>query len=161
MGARPGTVLAGTILLVAGVLHFVRLARWAGDRTFTDRLVLVLHVGYLFVPTGFVLVGASILWPEAVPVSAGLHAWTVGAIGTMTLAVMTRASLGHTGQALAASAATQAIYACIVIAALARILAPWDTSLALLHVAAFAWVAAFAGFALVYGPLLLLRRSRT
>jgi uncharacterized protein involved in response to NO len=157
----PEQALAGTILLVAGVLHFVRLARWAGDRTFTDRLVLVLHVGYLFVPTGFVLVGSSILWPEAVPVSAGLHAWTVGAVGTMTLAVMTRASLGHTGQALAASAATQAIYACIVIAALARILAPWDTSLALLHVAAFAWVAAFAGFALVYGPLLLLRRSRT
>jgi uncharacterized protein involved in response to NO len=157
----PEQAFVGAVLIFAGVLQFIRLTRWAGDRVLADRLVLVLHIGYLFVPLGFLLVGASILWPYEFPASAGLHAWTVGAIGTMTLAVMTRASLGHTGQPLAASMATQAIYAFILVAALARILAPWDTTMILLYLAAFAWVAAFACFVLIYGPLLLLRPPRT
>ena len=79
-------------------------------RTTSDRLVLVLHVGYAFVPIGLALLGASILNPSLVPASAGIHAWIAGAFGTMTLAVMTRASLGHTEQLLAASPGTQAIY---------------------------------------------------
>jgi uncharacterized protein involved in response to NO len=148
-------VVAGTMLALAGVLHLVRLARWAGDRTFRDRLVLVLHVGYAFVPIGFWLTSAACFgWLGP---SAGIHAWMVGAAGTMTLAVMTRASLGHTGQALVASVSTQGIYAAAVIAALARIGAAvfpaW--SFGLLHLAAFAWVAAFAGFAISFGPLLV------
>jgi uncharacterized protein involved in response to NO len=157
----PDARFVGVMLSIAGVLQFVRLARWAGDRTYADRLVLVLHVGYLFMPVGFLLVGASILWPYEIPASVGLHAWTVGAIGTMTLAVMTRASLGHTGEPLSASAPTQAIYALVVLAAVARIFAPWDPTMTLLYLAAFSWVAAFGGFAIVYGPLLLVRPSRT
>ena len=80
----------------------------------------------------------------------------------MTLAVMTRASLGHTGQALRASVATQAIYAAVIVAALARICAVVHPaqSLALLHVAAFGWAAAFAGFAIAFGPLLVGSRRR-
>ncbi|MCC6947731.1 MAG: NnrS family protein [Bradyrhizobiaceae bacterium] len=151
----PEHALAGALLMLAGILHAARLARWAGDRTLSDRLVFILHVAYAFVPLGFLLVGSSILWPDAVPASAGIHAWTAGAIGTMTLAVMTRASLGHTGQPLAASAGTQAIYAFVVIAALARVFASWGFTLELLHVAALSWAAAFAGFALLYGPPLL------
>jgi uncharacterized protein involved in response to NO len=99
--AFPEHLAAGALLLVAAALHAVRLGRWAGDRTAADRLVLVLHVAYGFVPLGFVLLGASILLPGEVPRSAGLHAWTAGAIGLMTLAVMTRATLGHTGRPLA------------------------------------------------------------
>jgi uncharacterized protein involved in response to NO len=81
----------------------------------------------------------------------------VGAAGIMTLAVMTRATLGHTGQRLTASPATQAIYGAIVVATLARICAVLDGAHGelLLHLAAFAWVAAFGGFALAFGPLLL------
>src|SRR5262249_30759783 len=93
----PDGIVTALLLLAAGALQAVRLARWAGDRTVADRLVLVLHVGFAFVPAGFVLLAASILWPGAIPPSAGIHAWTAGAIGMMTLAVMTRASLGHTG----------------------------------------------------------------
>jgi len=148
----PRHVLAGVFLLAAGLMHVVRLARWAGDRTVADPLVLVLHVGYSFVPAGFLLVGAAILWPAIVPPSAGIHAWTAGAVGIMTLAVMTRASLGHTGQALQAGPATQAIYLCVVVAVLARIAAAFVPHIALLHIAALAWVAAFLGFVLVYGP---------
>ncbi len=153
----PTHMVSGTMLVGAGALHAIRLGRWAGDRTFADRLVLVLHVAYAFIPLGFALVGGAILWPAAVPMSAGLHAWTTGAIGLMTLAVMTRATLGHTGRALTASAATQAIYAAALVAALARIAAAFMGSSELLHLAAFAWFAAFAGYAVSYAPLLLLR----
>jgi uncharacterized protein involved in response to NO len=89
--------------------------------------------------------------------SAGLHAWAVGAIGVMTLAVMTRASLGHTGQALHAGKGVQAIYAAVLLAAAARIfaaLAP-QWSFVLLHVAAFAWALAFLGFLAAFGGALL------
>jgi uncharacterized protein involved in response to NO len=122
-----------------------------------DLLVLVLHVAYAFVPIGFALLGAATLW-DAVPRSAGLHAWTAGAIGLMTLAVMTRASLGHTGQALAASAGTQAIYALAACAAVLRIAAAFDGSMTLTGLAGLAWIAAFGGFAMLYGPLLTQRR---
>jgi len=156
--AFPASVPAGVLLLLAGGLHAVRLARWAGDRTVTDRLVLVLHVAYAFVPAGFLLLGSAILWPLAIAPSAGIHAWSTGAIGLMTLAVMTRASLGHTGRPLAASYATQLVYALVLIAALVRIAAASLGANDLLHVAAIAWVAGFAGFVLAYGPLLLMKQ---
>ncbi len=151
----PAGPVVGAFLLAAGMLHLIRLARWAGDRTFGSRLVLILHVGYAFVPVGFLLMSASAF--DLVSPTAGIHAWGVGAVGVMTIAVMTRASLGHTGQRLEASLATQAIYAAVVVAALARICAALHPawSMALLHVAAFAWVAAFLGFAVGFGPLLL------
>ena len=151
----PQRSVSGLVLIIVGVLQTARLARWAGDRTFADRLVLVLHVGYAFVPIGFLLLGAAILRPSEWPASAGLHAWMVGAIGLMTLAVMTRASLGHTGHELAASVRTQVIYFCALVAALARIVAAFEPSSALLYAAAFAWVLAFGGFAAIFGPLLL------
>ena len=152
--------LAGAALGIAGVVHLVRLSRWAGDRTLRERLLTILHVGYFFVPLGFLLNAAAAF--GLVPASAGVHAWMAGAAGTMTLAVMTRATLGHTGHALTASVGTQAIYAAIIIAAAARICAVIHTAQSdlLLHIAAFAWVAAFLGFALAYGPLLLRRDPR-
>lgn len=152
---QPVGQVCAAALAIAGLLHLARLIRWAGDRTGRDRLVLILHVGYLFVPVGFLLAGAGAA--NFITADAGIHAWTVGAAGTMTLAVMTRASLGHTGKALAASTFTQAIYAAIVVAALARICASLEPewSSRLLDLAAIAWCAAFLGFAASYGPLLL------
>ncbi|MGA0530801.1 NnrS family protein [Hansschlegelia sp. KR7-227] len=151
---RPDGPLPGTALGLAGLLQLARLGRWAGDRTLADRLVLILHVGYLFVPLGFLLNAAAAF--DLLPRSAGLHAWMVGAAGIMTLAVMTRATLGHTGRPLVASPATQAIYLAVVVAALARICAAIEPSQsdALLHVAAGAWAAAFLGFGCVFGPIL-------
>jgi len=150
----------GMALLTAGVLQVLRLARWAGDRTTRERLVVVLHVAYAFVPLGFILTALAafgILLP-----SAGLHAWMVGAVGTMTLAVMTRASLGHTGHALAAGTGTQTIYAAVVLAALARILAGLFPAqiMPLIYIAALAWLAAFGGFAVLYGPMLFRPKAR-
>ena len=151
----PMGYLSCAALALAGLLHLVRLGRWAGDRSGRERLLLILHVGYAFVPFGFLLSAASAF--GAVPPGAGIHAWMAGAAGIMTLAVMSRATLGHTGQPLTASRATQAIYAAIIVAALSRVCAVLEPvhSVPLLHVAAFAWAAAFFGFAATFGPLLV------
>ena len=155
----PSGRFVAAALGIAGLFHLVRLVRWAGYRTFSDRLVLILHVAYAFVPAGFFLSALSCL--ELVVPSAGIHAWTGGAVGSMTIAVMTRASLGHTGQALSASISTQTVYAAIVVAALARICAALDPvySVPLLMIAGVAWAGAFFGFALAYAPLLCRARK--
>jgi uncharacterized protein involved in response to NO len=116
--------------------------------------VLILHLAYAFIPVGFILTGLAAV--DLVAVGAGIHAWTGGAIGAMTLAVMTRATLGHTGRALQASAGTQVIYAAVVTAALARICASIEPEhmIALLTVAGAAWAIAFIGFVALYGPAL-------
>lgn len=158
--ASPEEPVTAYLCLAAGGLQVWRLARWAGDRTSAEPLVLILHVGYAFVPLGFLAAGGAALSPATIPVSAALHAWTVGAIGVMTLAVMTRASLGHVGKPLRATRGTILIYLCIVAAAILRIasglgFAPQP----LLHLAAAAWIAAFASFAVIFGPLLVRRRQ--
>jgi uncharacterized protein involved in response to NO len=155
--AAPHQPWTGAALLAAGLLHLVRLARWAGDRTFADRLVLVLHVAYGFIPVGFLLLGAALIWPHALAQGAGIHAWTAGAAGLMTLAVMTRATLGHTGRPLQASVATQLIYLCALAAVLLRLGAALGGEIELVYAAGGAWVAAFAGFVAAYGPLLVAR----
>lgn len=157
----PDHPATGILMLIAGILHLGRLARWAGERTFTDRLVLVLHVAYLFVPIGFLLGGIAVFLP-AVPPSAGIHAWTAGAMGTMTLAVMSRASLGHTGNELKAGASLEAIYALVVLAALLRIAASLipEHGMTLYTAAGYSWILAYLGFALTFGPLLLRDRLR-
>jgi uncharacterized protein involved in response to NO len=156
--AEPVGPGAGMALAIAGILNIVRLGRWAGDRTLADRLVLILHIGYAFVPLGFLLGSLSAF--DVVAPSAGVHAWTAGAIGIMTLAVMSRASLGHTGRPLVASPALQAVYAAVLVAAAARICAAahpaWNGPL--LHLAAFTWAAGFLGFAALYAPLLARRK---
>lgn len=150
----PTGCVVAAALCIAGAMHLIRVARWAGERTFSDRLVLILHVAYAFIPAGFFLTMLS-AFDLAAP-GAGIHAWTGGAIGTMTIAVMTRASLGHTGRPLSASVATQVIYLSVVIAALARVFAALDPShsTALLVIAGTAWTFAFLGFVLFYGRLL-------
>lgn len=148
--------IVGIAFLLSGLLHAVRLGRWAGFATWREPLVLVLHLGYAFVPLGFLLLGAGLLWPEAVPASAALHAWMAGAIGVMTLAIMTRASLGHTGRGLAAGPGTRVLYLAVALAALLRLAGPLlpDLMADLLVASAACWFAAFAGFVLLYGPML-------
>jgi uncharacterized protein involved in response to NO len=155
--ARPEHTATSVLFLTAAVLQFVRLWRWAGLYAWRAPLVLALHVGYAFVPLGFLLGAISIFEPQAFAGTAALHAWTVGAIGLMTLAVMTRATRGHTGRALTASGLTIAIYTAIIAASLLRIAAgafPQDYG-NLLELAGIAWIAAFGLFLIEYGPMLL------
>ena len=157
----PEITETGLALLVAAILNVVRLSRWAGDRTFRDPLVLILHVAYAFVPLGMLLAALATLMPGTVASAAGIHAFAVGAIGTMTLAVMIRATLGHTGRELRAAKAGCFVFAAILVAAAARIAealgVPGDW---LIHLAACAWVAAFLGFSVLYGGMLLGPRLR-
>ncbi|MBS0532833.1 MAG: NnrS family protein [Proteobacteria bacterium] len=152
----PAAALTGWTMLLVGVMQTVRLARWVGYRTTADRLVLVLHVAYAFVPLGFLLNGLSVV--AALPPSAGIHAWAAGAIGLMTLAVMTRASLGHTGHALHAGPATQAIYALVFTGAVLRVVAALSGNLLLLEGAGALWIGGFILFAAAYGPMLARQR---
>lgn len=151
----PDAAATAWLAGLAGVLHLVRLGRWAGERSTAEPLLLVLHVAYAFVPLGFLLVLLAHLLPSTVLPVAAIHAWLAGGVGLMTLAVMTRASLGHSGRALTADRPTVAIFATVVVAALARILAGTTLALpGLLHLAATAWILAFAGFAVAYWPVL-------
>lgn len=157
--ALPDRVITGAVLLLAGVLHIVRLARWAGHRTLAEPLVTVLHAGYAFLPLGALALGTEIAAPGLFGMAAAQHLWMGGAIGLMTLAVMTRATLGHTGQPLAAGPGTVAIYAALVSAVAARVAAGvWPDDATILHlVSGVSWLAAFASFAVLYGRLLLRR----
>jgi uncharacterized protein involved in response to NO len=153
-------VTVGLLLLAGGMAQGVRQLRWVPFRTWREPLVAVLHAGYFFVSLGFLLAALALLTDDPAMHPAAVHAWTVGGIGLMTLAVMTRATRGHTGRPLTASLPTVAIYAGIAIATVARITAAFapDWTLLLMPVAAAAWVASFAGFAVIYGPMLLYRR---
>lgn len=152
----PFNAFVGYLLVLAAVLQAVRLARWSGVRTWRDPLVLVLHVGYAWVPVGLGLLGLSIIG-TAVPGSGAIHALTAGAMATMILAVMTRATLGHTGRELKASPATVLIYILVTVGALGRVAAPllpMDYML-VVRLSGMAWGGAFLLFLLVYGPKLV------
>jgi uncharacterized protein involved in response to NO len=155
----PGQRPVGALLLAAAVLNLVRVSRWRGIATLAEPLLLILHIGYLWLIVGVALLGLSML-NDSVPVAAAVHALTAGAMGTMTLAVMTRATLGHTGRVLRADTVTVIIYVLVNLAAVLRIIAAWtvDVQMDLLQVAAVTWVAAFALFAAEYGPMLLAPR---
>jgi uncharacterized protein involved in response to NO len=152
----PTSLLTAWMALAAALLNIGRQVRWAGDRTAAEPLVLILHVAYAFVPLGFCLLALSIWRPTLILASGAIHAWTAGAIGLMTLAVMTRASLGHTSQPLTATRSTLAIYSLAIVAALTRAVAAFDVHRdPMLQASAAAWVAAFGGFVIFYAPLLL------
>ncbi|QYX56200.1 NnrS family protein [Roseovarius sp. SCSIO 43702] len=155
--ALPMERLTAIGLVLMGVLHLVRLLRWQGHRTGAEPLVWVLHVAYAFVPLGALVMGAELLLGAPSQVAAQ-HFWMGGAIGAMTLAVMTRATLGHSGQPLEAGRGTVLIYLALFGAVLVRVAAgAWPE---LMTLSGFLWIAAFGGFALLYGPLLLTRREK-
>lgn len=152
--APPGPVV-GALLLAAATLQAIRLSRWGGIRAASDPLVLVLHVGYAWIPVGLILLALA-TFGLAVPQSAAVHALTAGAMATMILGVMTRASLGHTGRELTANAATAIIYGLVTLGAVLRVSAPlgWADYRIAMEVSAIAWGGALLLFLIAYGPIL-------
>jgi uncharacterized protein involved in response to NO len=148
------------VLVAAGALLAARLARLRGHPAHGEPIVLVLHAGYLWLAAALTLLGLAALAPETFPASGGIHALTAGAIGAMTLGVMTRASRGHTGRAITADRATIAIYALVTVGALFRVAAAFadEGYVPMLVAGGAAWSAAFLMFALVYGPMLVRTR---
>jgi len=148
--------LVGVAALLAGLAHVARLSFWRGLQTWRDPLLFILHVGYGWLAIGFVLLAGSEL-STLIPASAALHALTVGCVGTMMMAVMSRAALGHTGRPLVAHPLTVLAYALVSIAAFLRIavgLLP-DLWMEILAGAAASWIVAFGLFLVVYAPILL------
>lgn len=147
--------------IVAGGAVALRLSRWRSIVIAREPFLLVLHLGYAWLAFGLAFLGLNgfLAW---VPPSASVHAITVGAVGTMTLGVMTRTSLRYGGRPLRAGAGTWSIYALVTLAAVLRFAAGLAGAHAALitSLAGAAWTAAFGLFVLRYGPLLARPRAR-
>jgi len=148
-----------TVLLaaLAAAAHVIRLAGWYTGKFWSVPLLWILHLGYAWIALGFALLALSAAGVSAAT-GASLHAFTTGGIGVLTLGMMARVSLGHTGRLLEAAPLMTLAFVAINLAALIRVMLP------LLFPAAYAqgmaaaglmWIAAFGLFAAIYTPILL------
>ena len=151
----PTSTATGMLAFAAAVLHAVRLSRWCGFATLDEPLLFVLHIAYSWLPIGYALMGCVAFEWIFAPTSA-LHALTMGAIGSMILAMTTRVPLGHTGRPLTASRLTVVAYVMLTFAVLLRVLGPlmFADYLAIIEWSATGWVFAFGIFVWVYWPVL-------
>lgn len=161
-GVAPNTAMAGVLLMLGGAGLLARLSRWRTRWTIGEPLVWSLHLGYAWLAAALLLIGGSILAPGLIPRTAGVHALTAGAAGVMTLAVMTRATLGHTGRPRQADSLTLTVYLAANMAAVLRVVAPFagPSQTAFLIAAAIMWSAAFVTFLAGYAPMLMRRRRQ-
>jgi uncharacterized protein involved in response to NO len=153
---RPDGAVAGWVALAAALVQAVRLLQWRTLHVLRMPIVWVLHLGYAWLPVGLALKALAIL-EGAVIAAFWVHALTIGALSTMILAVMTRATLGHTGRPLVASPSIAAAYLLLAAAAIVRVfgLLWWRHNYpAVVVVSGLLWAAAFAVFAAVYAPML-------
>lgn len=156
----PDAWPVGVALILVALLHGWRLARWRGLATLPDVLLVILHVGYAWLAVGLFLLGLAALeaagHATGIPQSAAIHALTAGAAAVMILAVMTRATRGHTGRDLVADRVTAMLYLAINLAAILRMAASFlpQWSMPLWSLAALFWGLAFALFLVGYGAML-------
>ncbi len=140
---------------LAGAALLARARHWGAFACRREPLLWILHVGHGFVALGFLLRALAPMLPLLG--GSALHAFTAGGIGCLTLGMMARVTLGHTGRMLTASRATGVMFALISAAATLRILAPllpaWYFEV--LVVAGCAWTLAFALFVAGYARALL------
>ncbi|GFO71929.1 uncharacterized protein involved in response to NO [Bathymodiolus japonicus methanotrophic gill symbiont] len=151
--------VSGALLAVAAsfatVINILRVKDWYEFRVWFVPLLWVLYIGYAWIIIGFFLTALGAL--GIIQPSLALHAFTVGGIGVITLGMMARVSLGHTGRALKASQAMAIAFVLINLAALVRVLIPilfpgWYTTI--IYASTILWLVAFALFAFVYTPIL-------
>ena len=148
--------LAGILAAVAAVAQAARLLQWGSFRTLRQPIVWVLHIAYAWLPVGLALKAVALLSGAAIS-AFWLHALTIGALTTMIMAVMTRASLGHTGRALVVSPFITLAYLLLTAAAFVRVFGLSGLQLSYPVVIAWSallWTAAFALFVGVYAPIL-------
>ena len=156
---QPESIVAGGALVAAGLINLFRLTRWSGWLAWREPLVWILNVGYGWLVLALLALGGAI-FGIGLPTANAVHVLSSGAVGTMTLAVMTRASLGHTGRTRHAGPMTVLIYGLVNVGAVLRVCVPTpDAPTALtnlmLGVAAAGWSGAYVLFALTYGPFLV------
>lgn len=157
----PDGTIAGVIAALAAAIQAVRLIQWRTLKTLRQPIVWVLHLAYIWLPIGLALKAVALL-TGAAPAAFWLHALTIGAAATMILAVMTRASLGHTGRPLVIDPVIALAYLLLTAAALVRVFGLAILRIAypeVILVAAFLWTAAFVLFTWIYAPMLLAPRA--
>ncbi len=148
------------VCFVAGALNLVRLARWRGWQARSESLLWILHVGFGFIPLGFLAIALSGWGVSASTQIGAQHIWTAGAIGVTTLAVMSRASLGHAGRPLVATSGVTRVYLLVIAAVLLRFVSATASGpVWVLYTAFVAWVAGFTGFVILFWPILTKRRG--
>ena len=147
--ALPMAAVTAAGLMLAGAVQLIRLRRRLGWRTLASPLLLMLHLAFGFLPLGLIALGLAGF--GLVPAATGLHLLGIGGFGGMTLAVMMRAALGHTGRVTEVGPVLAAAFGCIALAALVRAATPPGAGLWL---AALLWSAGFATFALSFAPIL-------
>lgn len=159
--AMPLSAMNGVIALAAALAQTIRLTQWQGYRTARDPLIWVLHLGYAWLIVGLLLKGIWLITAEPFA-EKWIHSLTVGAFTTMILAVMTRASLGHTGRALIAPLSTATCYSLVTAAALVRVFGPAILPSMYNHIvtaSGFLWIGAFSIYLWVYTPILVMPRT--
>ncbi|MGM0576372.1 MAG: NnrS family protein [Myxococcota bacterium] len=153
----PFTRPAGAaVAILAGVLNLARMKGWGTRHTLRKPIVWVLHAGWAFTSLGLLLTGLAALTPQP-PSTIATHVLTVGAIGVLTLGMMSRVSLGHTGRPLKAHKAIVAAYVLMLGALLVRAVVPWVAPgawLPAMHASSSLWSLAFVLFLIVYTPIL-------
>lgn len=145
----------GGIAAAACVVHGARLAGWRGLVARGNAMVFAMHVGYAWLVVAFALAAASALG-LGIPPRTWIHAFTIGAVGTMMLALMPRVALRHTGRPLALSPVMLAAYAAMSVAALLRVaLVPSEWSRLAVGPTALLWASCFGAYLALYGTMLL------
>lgn len=117
--------VAGICLVLAGALQCVRLAGWQTLRARHYPALFLLHLAWVWVPAGLILLGGAMLRPDLLPQSAALHALTMGAMGLMILAITGRAAMERRGDKLVAGPGLILAFALVWLAALLRVLSPF------------------------------------
>jgi uncharacterized protein involved in response to NO len=158
----PDAPHTGALLVLAAVLHTVRISRWRFWRAAHEPLLSILHLGSFWLAIWLALQALAILHPELIDASTALHALTTGAIGTMTLAVMSRAIRGHTGRELTADRLTVIVYILVNAGAALRLAVPFFAfeRMQLLAISGAVWAGAFIIFAIAYAPMVFRSRER-
>jgi len=151
----PERSFAGWFAAVAATIQAARLLQWATWRTLRQPIVWVLYLSYAWLPVGLALKAVALLSGAAIA-AFWVHALTIGALTSMIVAVMTRASLGHTGRALIVDPLITLAYLLLTGAALVRVfgLSAGLNYPSVIVLAALCWTTAFALFVGVYAPIL-------
>lgn len=150
--------LTPAVSAAAGVLVFLRARHWGARGTLRYPLLWILHVGHAFIGVGLLLKAFTPLFPRIA--GSSLHAFTAGAIGCLTLGMMARVSLGHTGRMIVADRPTSLALGAMLAAGVVRVAAPLSPAwyLDLVAVSAGCWSVSFALFLWRFTPILLLPR---
>ncbi len=151
--ALPGSTATGVIAVLAGLSIGIRMIGWRTVKVLRSPILWVLHLGYGWLAFGLIFKGIALTTDIASEATA-IHALTVGAIGSLTLGVMSRAALGHTGRELKVSTAIVIAYLLVSLATVIRIAGPAQLYEESMLISGAAWIAAFLIFAVTYWPIL-------